>query len=95
MLVNFAENADLNINVDHETDFVNHISPQHDSESPVTFSAKFDQLAGSIFEHCNEAWNHDGDVYDVPQYPIAERQQKVHIVNEIRYRYILAGAMYW
>jgi len=59
---------------------------QHDSETSFLFAAKFDQLAGSIFEHCNEAWSHDGDVYDVPQYPIAERQQKVHIVDEITVR---------
>lgn len=84
----FVENADLTIN-DGEANYTNHISvngAQHDGESSVTFSAKFDQLAGSIFEHCNEAWNHDGDVYDVPQYPIAERQQKIHIVDEISYR---------
>jgi len=86
ILVDFAESADLNINADQEVNSVHYVSPQPDGESPVTFSAKFDQLAGSIFEHCNEAWNHDGDVYDVPQYPIAERQQKVHIVDEIRYR---------
>jgi len=87
--VNFVENADPNI-TDGEANCVNRVnvnSAHHDGESPVTFSAaKFDQLAGSIFEHCNEAWNHDGDIYDVPQYPIAERQQKVHIVDEISYR---------
>ena len=74
---------------DCEASCVNHVNgnaAQHDGETSVIFSAKFDQLAGSIFEHCNEAWNHDGDVYDVPQYPIAERQQKIHIVDEISYR---------
>ena len=84
----FAENTDLNTD-DGEACCGNHVDvnmSQQDDESSVTFSAKFDQLAGSIFEHCSEAWNHDGDVYDVPQYPIAERQQKVHIVEEISYR---------
>ena len=72
-----------------EVSFANHTGvnmAERDDESCVSFSSKFGQLAGSIFEHCSEAWNHDGDVYDVPQYPIAERQQKVHIVDEISYR---------
>ena len=83
-----VENTERNAN-DSDADcanFFNISMVQHDSQASFAFSAKFDQLAGSIFEHCNEAWNHDGDVYDVPQYPIAERQQKGHIVNEISYR---------
>lgn len=74
---------------DAEANCANHLNgnvAQPESETSGIFSVKFDQLAGSIFEHCNEAWNHDGDVYDVPQYPIAERQQKIHIVDEISYR---------
>jgi len=85
----FTENANLS-KIDSEASCANHISinlGQHDSQASIAFSTKFDQLAGSIFEHCSEAWNHDGDIYDVPQYPIAERQQKVHIVDEISYRY--------
>jgi len=88
LLGTVAESGIVNGN-GSEANCGNHVTvnkAQHDGEPSVTFSAKFDQLAGSIFEHCSEAWNHDGDVYDVPQYPIAEHQQKVHIVNEISYR---------
>ena len=92
----FTENANLS-KIDSEASCANHISinlGQHDSQASIAFSTKFDQLAGSIFEHCSEAWNHDGDVYDVPQYPIAERQQKVHIVDEISYRYKCCACVY-
>lgn len=59
--------------------------PRQSSES-ASYSAKFEELAGSIFHHCNEALNYDGDAFDVPQYPIAENQQKGHIVREISKR---------
>jgi hypothetical protein len=52
-----------------------------------SLTGKFEQLAGTIFQHCNEALSHDfGDAYDVPQYPIAENQQKGQIVHEISMR---------
>ena len=88
LLVQYADSADLK-KTDSEVICANRLGiniSRHESQSSVAFSTKFDQLAGSIFEHCNDAWNHDGDVYDVPQYPIAELQQKVHIVDEISYR---------
>ena len=84
-LVQFVDNLDLKKN-DSDANRLGINISRHESQSSVAFSTKFDQLAGSIFEHCNDAWNHDGDVYDVPQYPIAERQQKIHIVDEISCR---------
>lgn len=52
-----------------------------------SLTGKFEQLAGTIFQHCNEALSHDfGDAYDVPQYPIAENQQKGQIVHQISKR---------
>ena len=52
-----------------------------------SMSGKFEQLAGTIFQHCNEALSNDiGAAYDVPQYPIADSQQKGQIVREISMR---------
>jgi len=62
---------------------LSHVGPTEAS----CMTGKFEQLAGTIFQHCNEVLSHDfGDAYDVPQYPIAENQQKGQIVREITMR---------
>ena len=47
-----------------------------------TFDDKFERLAGSIIEHCNE----NDATFDIPQCPIEEMQQKADMVRQLHHR---------
>ena len=46
---------------------------------------KFEKLAGTIFQHCNE----DNAVYDMPQLPIEEDQNRANFARNLTQQYVL------
>ena len=52
----------------------------------VNYAERFDQIAENIFQRCNQSLAGEGAVYEVPQYPIEEHQNRRQLESQLSHQ---------